>query len=115
MDVKKATVLASVLLLTFMLAGGYYIASIPPFISWVKYLSFTYYAYLLVLKVQFSPEQTFQCAPPPAAPCSVQQAPAFRAIPLADAWVDALALLAQVVLYRVLAYWALRRMRIGQS
>ena len=118
MEVKKATVFASVLLLTFMLAGGYYISSIPSFISWIKYVSFTYYAYQLVLKMQFYPSQTFDCGPPSdpsSLSCSVQEAPAFRAIPLTDAWVDALALLAQVVLYRLLAYVALRRMKIGQS
>ncbi|GJP53838.1 hypothetical protein CLOM_g12966 [Closterium sp. NIES-68] len=114
MDVKVATTLASVLLLTFMLAGGYYLQSIPPFISWIKYISFTYYAYRLIIKTQFSPSDTFQCGPPsdPAALiCPISAAPSFRGFSVADAWVDVLALLAQVVFYRVLGYFALRRMK----
>ncbi|XP_028084232.1 ABC transporter G family member 14-like, partial [Camellia sinensis] len=38
MDVKQATTLASVTTLVFLIAGGYYIQQIPPFIVWLKYL-----------------------------------------------------------------------------
>lgn len=192
MEVKKATVFASVLLLTFMLAGGYYLqvrgpcqaafggAStmqdlakaalapaevhgarpmdlhgarpttawvearrrlcsvleiifrhifacgllsllganmkqyIPPFINWIKYISFTWYAYRLLLKVQFSPAETYSCGPNLALQCPMQSAPAFKNVTLSDAWVDALALLAQVVIYRGFAYIALRRMKLAK-
>lgn len=113
MEVKKATVLASVLLLTFMLAGGYYLKSIPAFIAWIKWVAFTFYAYRLLLKVQYSPSETYACGPDLSQQCPMQSAPAFTSVPLNDAWVDVLALLAQVVIYRVFAYMALRRMKTG--
>ncbi|CAI5516888.1 unnamed protein product, partial [Closterium sp. Naga37s-1] len=114
MDVKVATTLASVLLLTFMLAGGYYLQTIPAFIAWIKYISFTYYAYRLIIKTQFSPSDTFECGPPSdpsAIICPISDAPSFRGFSLGDAWVDVLALLAQVAFYRTLGYFALRRMK----
>ncbi|CAI5496210.1 unnamed protein product [Closterium sp. Naga37s-1] len=114
MDVKVATTLASVLLLTFMLAGGYYLQTIPAFIAWIKYISFTYYAYRLVIKTQFSPSDTFECGPPSdpsAIICPMSDAPSFRGFSLGDAWVDVVALLVQVAFYRGLGYFALRRMK----
>ncbi|CAI5481441.1 unnamed protein product [Closterium sp. Yama58-4] len=114
MDVKVATTLASVLLLTFMLAGGYYLQTIPAFISWIKYISFTYYAYRLIIKTQFSPSDTYQCGPssdPSSVICPISNAPSFRGFSLGDAWVDVVALLVQVAFYRGLGYFALRRMK----
>ncbi|KAJ6689717.1 hypothetical protein OIU85_006071 [Salix viminalis] len=49
MDVKQATTLASVTMLVFLLAGGYYIQRIPPFIAWLKYISFSHYCYKLLV------------------------------------------------------------------
>ncbi|GKB78451.1 ABC transporter G family member 9-like protein, partial [Tanacetum coccineum] len=40
MDLKSAVVLGSVIMLSFMLAGGYYVQNVPPFISWIKYASY---------------------------------------------------------------------------
>ncbi|CAI5537048.1 unnamed protein product [Closterium sp. Naga37s-1] len=114
MDVKVATTLASVLLLTFMLAGGYYLQTIPAFIAWIKYISFTYYAYRLIIKTQFSPSDTFECglpSDPSAIICPISDAPSFRGFSLGDAWVDVVALLVQVAFYRGLGYFALRRMK----
>ncbi|KAL0337078.1 UNVERIFIED_CONTAM: ABC transporter G family member 22 [Sesamum calycinum] len=53
MDLKKATTLASVTVMTFMLAGGYFVKNVPVFISWLRYLSFNYHTYKLLLKVQY--------------------------------------------------------------
>lgn len=87
---------------------------IPPFINWIKYVSFTWYAYRLLLKVQFSPSEIYACGPNLDLQCPMQSAPAFKNVTLSDAWVDALALLAQVVIYRAFAYIALRRMKLGK-
>ncbi|CAI5488360.1 unnamed protein product [Closterium sp. Naga37s-1] len=113
-DVKIATTLASVLLLTFMMAGGFYLQTIPIFISWIKYVCFTYYAYRLIIKTQFSPSDTYECGPPSdptSIICPMSAAPSFRDFSLGDAWVEVVALLVQVVLYRGLGYVALRRMK----
>merc|ERR1712137_725863 len=45
-DVKVAQTAATIILLTVMLAGGYFVAYVPAWIAWVKYLSFIYYATL---------------------------------------------------------------------
>ncbi|KAI3706587.1 hypothetical protein L6452_24427 [Arctium lappa] len=53
MDLNKATTLASVTVMAFMLAGGYFVKNVPIFISWLRYLSFNYHTYRLLLKVQY--------------------------------------------------------------
>ncbi|GJZ36984.1 ABC transporter G family member 9-like protein [Tanacetum coccineum] len=40
MDLKSAAVLGSVIMLSFTLAGGYYVQNVPPFILWIKYASY---------------------------------------------------------------------------
>uniref|UniRef100_A0A803LHR4 ABC transporter domain-containing protein n=1 Tax=Chenopodium quinoa TaxID=63459 RepID=A0A803LHR4_CHEQI len=37
MDIKKAMTLASVLIMSFMLAAGFFIQDVPPFMSWVRF------------------------------------------------------------------------------
>ncbi|KAK6934295.1 LOW QUALITY PROTEIN: ABC-2 type transporter [Dillenia turbinata] len=61
MDLKTATVLGSVIMLAFTLAGGYYVQNVPPFISWIKYISPSYHAYKLLLGSQYSPQETYPC------------------------------------------------------
>lgn len=34
---------ASIIMLGFMLVGGYYVRGIPAWISWIRYLSFVYW------------------------------------------------------------------------
>ncbi|CAN7135606.1 unnamed protein product [Brassica rapa subsp. narinosa] len=53
MDLKKATTLASVTVMTFMLAGGYFVKKVPMFIAWIRYMSFNYHTYKLLVKVQY--------------------------------------------------------------
>ncbi|WOL18541.1 NDR1/HIN1-like protein 12 [Canna indica] len=53
MDVKRATTLASIIIMTFMLAGGFFIQRVPFFMSWIRYLSFNYHSYRLLLKIQY--------------------------------------------------------------
>ncbi|KAG6687430.1 hypothetical protein I3842_11G071300 [Carya illinoinensis] len=53
MDLKRATTLASVTVMTFMLAGGFFVQKVPIFISWIRYLSFNYHTFKLLLKVQY--------------------------------------------------------------
>lgn len=112
MDVKKGTTIASVVLLTFMLCGGYYLQSIPAWIGWIKYISFTFYSYRLVIRLQYRKNMTYFCGPPEdvrSVSCPMQDA--LKGITLHEAWVDALALLAMVIIYRTLAYFALRNMK----
>ncbi|ONK81882.1 uncharacterized protein A4U43_C01F33830 [Asparagus officinalis] len=91
MDVKKATTLASVTVMTFMLAGGFFVKRVPVFISWVRYVSFNYHTYRLLLKVQY------HYVPP-----SLQ-------VGNIDGGVkEVVAMIAMVFGYRLLAYFSLR-------
>lgn len=130
------TTLASVVLLLFMLSGGYYVQvrisyklmilkllvfhfyslpisqDIPAWISWIRYIAFTYYSYNLNVKIQYNNKMTYNCGPPNAissVKCPLEDA--LRGISLKNGWVDALALVGMIVLYRSLAYISLRRMK----
>uniref|UniRef100_A0A0E0CVE0 ABC transporter domain-containing protein n=1 Tax=Oryza meridionalis TaxID=40149 RepID=A0A0E0CVE0_9ORYZ len=99
LDIKKATTLASVTVMTFMLAGGFFVKRVPPFISWLRYLSFNYHTYRLLLKVQYHPVPDIL----------------INAIPLDNGVTEVVALVAMIIGYRVLAYMSLRRTKISAS
>ncbi|KAJ0816278.1 putative ABC transporter, AAA+ ATPase domain, ABC-2 type transporter [Helianthus annuus] len=94
-DLKKATTLASVTVMAFMLAGGYFVKDVPIFIAWLRYLSFNYHTYRLLLKVQY---ETIS--------------PVIDGIRLDSGLKEATALGIMVFGYRLLAYLSLRRMKI---
>uniref|UniRef100_A0A0D9Z293 ABC transporter domain-containing protein n=1 Tax=Oryza glumipatula TaxID=40148 RepID=A0A0D9Z293_9ORYZ len=99
LDIKKATTLASVTVMTFMLAGGFFVKRVPPFISWLRYLSFNYHTYRLLLKVQYHPVPDIL----------------INAIPLDSGVTEVVALVAMIIGYRVLAYMSLRRTKTSAS
>lgn len=106
MDVKQATTLASVTMLVFLLAGGYYIQKIPAFIAWLKYISFSHYCYKLLVGVQYSDNEFFECEV--GLHCRVMDFPAIKCLGLDNKWWDVAALTVMFVGYRLLAYVALR-------
>ncbi|XVF07482.1 hypothetical protein REPUB_Repub06bG0143000 [Reevesia pubescens] len=95
MDLKRATTLASVTVMTFMLAGGYFVKKVPVFISWIGYLSFNYHTYKLLLKVQF------QDIMPPV-----------NGIKIDNGSREVGALVAMIFGYRLLAYLSLRKIQL---
>ncbi|XWS64378.1 hypothetical protein CRYUN_Cryun06bG0181100 [Craigia yunnanensis] len=109
MDVKQATTLASVTMLVFLLAGGYYIQHIPPVIAWLKYISFSHYCYKLLVGVQYSVNEVYECEI--GMRCKVMDFPAIKCVGFDNKWWDVAALTIMLVGYRLLAYVALR---IGQ-
>lgn len=58
MDAKQASTMVTVLMLAFVLTGGYYVHKVPIFVSWIKYLSTTFYAYRLLINVQYGDGET---------------------------------------------------------
>ncbi|KAI3822671.1 hypothetical protein L1987_10266 [Smallanthus sonchifolius] len=92
MDLNKATTLASVTVMAFMLAGGFFVKDVPVFISWLSYLSFNYHTYRLVLKVQYG-----------------HMSSVIDGIELDSGLKEAAALAAMTIIYRILAYMSLRR------
>ncbi|CAN1779732.1 ABC transporter G family member 14 [Linum perenne] len=95
MDVKKATTLASVTTLVFLIAGGYYVQQIPPFIVWLKYLSYSYYCYKLLLGVQYKEDDVYD-----------------KSMGLDNLWMDVCIMALMLVGYRLLAYFALHRVQL---
>ncbi|KAM0890096.1 hypothetical protein ACQ4PT_027281 [Festuca glaucescens] len=99
LDIKKATTLASVTVMTFMLAGGFFVKRVPPFISWLRYLSFNYHTYRLLLKVQYDPVPDIL----------------MTSVPLDNGVTEVGALVAMIIGYRVLAYLSLRRAKASNT
>ncbi|XP_024986727.1 ABC transporter G family member 22-like isoform X2 [Cynara cardunculus var. scolymus] len=91
MDLNKATTLASVTVMAFMLAGGYFVKNVPIFISWLRYLSFNYHTYRLLLKVQYESISSI-----------------IDGIELDSGLKEVSALAAMALGYRILAYLSLR-------
>ena len=53
MDAKQASTLVTVTMLAFVLTGGFYVHKVPYCLSWIKYVSTTFYTYRLLINVQY--------------------------------------------------------------
>ncbi|CAB81392.1 putative protein [Arabidopsis thaliana] len=113
MDQKSATTLGSVIMLTFLLAGGYYVQHVPVFISWIKYVSIGYYTYKLLILGQYTANELYPCGDNGKLRCHVGDFEGIKHIGFNSGLVSALALTAMLVVYRVIAYIALTR--IGKT
>ncbi|KAF5467780.1 hypothetical protein F2P56_011998 [Juglans regia] len=102
MDVKKATTVASVIVMAFMLSAGFFIQKVPLFMLWVRYISFNYHTYRLLLKIQYG-------CPAPTSGSSSCESPFIRGLRLGEGETEVGALMAMVIVYRLLAYLLLRR------
>ncbi|XP_037419267.1 ABC transporter G family member 14-like [Triticum dicoccoides] len=110
MDVKQGTTLASVITMVFLIAGGYYVQHIPPFIGWLKWLNYSFYCYRLLLGIQFRDGGgLYNCGG--GALCPVADFPAIKAVGLNNHWVDVCVMALLLVGYRVVAYLALDRLQ----
>ncbi|XP_057799017.1 ABC transporter G family member 14 [Salvia miltiorrhiza] len=109
MDVKQAATLASVTTMAFLIAGGYYVRHIPPFIAWLKYLSYSYYCYKLLLGIQYNENDYYECSK--GVYCRVGDYPAIEAVGFNHLWLDAAIMMLMLVGYRFLAYLALQRVQ----
>ena len=107
MNVKAATTLASVLMLGFMLAGGFFVQKVPWFMVWIKYLSIMFHLFRLALMAQFSKGETFLCGD--GVVCPVEDYPAVKAVGMDGTGVSVGALLGMLFLFRLVAYLGLRR------
>ncbi|KAI3504472.1 hypothetical protein L1887_25968 [Cichorium endivia] len=108
MNQKSATIMGSVIMLSFTLAGGYYVQHVPDFISWIKYISISQHTYKLLIVSQYEHGQTYICG---NQTCLVEDFPAIKSVGLDGEVISVVALAIMLVVYRVVAYLAL--MRIG--
>ncbi|KAI9201357.1 hypothetical protein LWI28_022131 [Acer negundo] len=53
MDAKQASTIVTVIMLAFVLTGGFYVHKVPSCMAWIKYISTTYYSYKLFINVQY--------------------------------------------------------------
>ncbi|KAL0032350.1 hypothetical protein WJX79_006390 [Trebouxia sp. C0005] len=64
---KTAQTLAAIIMLTFILTGGYFVRGIPVWISWFKYISFIFYGYGQLVHIEFKDRNLYTCTDPNAA------------------------------------------------
>ncbi|KAF0903149.1 hypothetical protein E2562_025734 [Oryza meyeriana var. granulata] len=108
LSVKRAGVMASLVLMLFLLTGGYYVQHIPKFIRWLKYVSFMHYGFNLLLKAQYHGHLTYNCGS--RGGCQLlQSSPSFGTVDLDGGMREVWILLAMAVAYRLLAYLCLRK------
>ncbi|KAK2378177.1 ABC transporter G family member [Trifolium repens] len=108
MSIQRAGMVASLILMLFLLTGGYYVQHIPKFMQWLKYMSFMYYGFRLLLKVQYSGDQLYECES--VGGCRpLQTSPSFDTVNLKGGLSEVWVLLAMALCFRLLAYFCLRR------
>jgi hypothetical protein len=108
LSVKRAGVMASLVLMLFLLTGGYYVQHIPRFISWLKYVSFMHYGFNLLLKAQYRGHLTYDCGS--RGGCRrLQSSPSFDTVNLDGGMREIWILLAMALAYRLLAYFCLHK------
>ncbi|QHO08479.1 ABC transporter G family member 9-like [Arachis ipaensis] len=117
MDMKSVTTLAAIIMLIFMLSAGYFVQHLPKFIAWLKYISPSYYTYLLLIGSQYKSSETYPCSNNNGE-CSVAEFPMIRTQMVLDMKEQAMAALALVIMligYRIVAYIALLRIGVTKS
>ncbi|ERN17004.1 hypothetical protein AMTRI_Chr02g265020 [Amborella trichopoda] len=107
MNLRNATTLGSVITLTFMLTGGYFIQKVPVFMAWIRYISMTHYTFKLLLGSQYSVDEMYECEPGKS--CRIADFPMIKAIGLDHMVRSALVLWIMLVGYRLVAYASLTR------
>ncbi|XP_071701455.1 ABC transporter G family member 26-like [Rutidosis leptorrhynchoides] len=108
MSIRRAGMFASLILMLFLLTGGYYVQHIPEFMQWLKYVSFMYHGFRLLLKVQYSGDELYECES--IGGCRpLQSSPSFDTVNLKGGWKEVWMLLGMGLVYRLLAYIFLRR------
>lgn len=113
MDLKSATILGSVIMLSFFLAGGYYVQNVPPFIAWIKYVSTSHYTYKLLLGSQFGHGETYPCSDNKT--CLIEDFPSVKSMGLNGQAVSAVAMGIMLIGYRLIAYIALTRIGVTRK
>ncbi|XP_047341730.1 ABC transporter G family member 26 [Impatiens glandulifera] len=107
LSIQRGGMIASFVLMLFLLSGGYYVQHIPKFMRWLKYISFMYHGFRLLLKVQYSGDQPYECESKGG--CRpLQSSPSFDLVNLDGGLEEVWILLGMALGYRVLTYLSLR-------
>ncbi|KAJ0232003.1 ABC transporter G family member 25 [Hirschfeldia incana] len=119
MDAKKASTIATVTMLAFVLIGGYYVNKVPYGMVWMKYISTTFYCYRLLIAIQYGNGddilRMFGCEPKRTQGTAITAGCRFmeeEVVGDIGMWTSVSVLFFMFVGYRVLAYLALRRIKL---
>ncbi|XP_047307029.1 ABC transporter G family member 25-like [Impatiens glandulifera] len=114
MDAKQASTIVTVTMLAFVVTGGFYVHKVPACLSWMKYVSTTFYCYRLLVNIQYEEgkgiSSLLACTRygTDMASCKFIEEDVRGQIPHS---VSVIALLVMFVGYRLIAYVALRRIK----
>ncbi|PPR83635.1 hypothetical protein GOBAR_AA37073 [Gossypium barbadense] len=104
----KRTVVCFFLTLFTILLIAIISQHIPKFMRWMKYLSFMYYGFRLLVKVQYSGDQLYECQSKGGCR-TLQNSPSFDTVNLDGGLQEVWILLAMALGYRLCAYFCLRK------
>ncbi|XP_058088254.1 ABC transporter G family member 25 [Magnolia sinica] len=111
MDAKQASTMATIAMLAFLLTGGFYVQKVPACMTWLKYTSFTFYCYKLLIQVQYGVGEATALLGCAHHGKGSKVACGFIEEDISP-MVSVAALVIMFVGYRLLAYAALRRMKV---
>lgn len=86
----------------------FWLQHIPKFMQWLKYLSFLWYGFRLLLKVQYSGDDLYECESKGGCR-TLQSSPTFDMVNLDGGMKEVWVLLAMAICYRICAYFCLRK------
>jgi len=116
LDFEKALVTSAVVNLTFMLVGGFYVSGIPAWVAWANYLSPISYSWPLLLAIEYPPGTELTCVDSEIAVeewgrCPLTSTDVLNGANarIHDAWGNALVLVSMALVFRIGAYFGLRR------
>jgi hypothetical protein len=117
---KTGQTIATIVALTCVLVAGFFVLDTPVWIDWLKWLSFIFYAYDLLLKIELRNTTIYNCGDT-YSPSNPQNNPACTVIPRSqlkdtlrlqrdpNEWTwEPIALLAWLLAFRLVVYYALR-------
>ncbi|KAJ1463445.1 P-loop containing nucleoside triphosphate hydrolase protein [Pelagophyceae sp. CCMP2097] len=107
LELKTATTVQLIFMLTSMLTGGFYVSRLPTWLTWVRLFSFCYYVFGAFLKIELAGTHYVDDA---GLRRDINRLDALQPFDLdAPLGNDALALVLFTIIFRLLAYFALRR------
>ncbi|GLI63140.1 hypothetical protein VaNZ11_006048 [Volvox africanus] len=109
---QNGQTIATIFMLATMLVGGYYVRGMPVWIAWLKYASFIYWGWNLLLKIEFR-HRPYDCglvegAEAGSKHCSIKQAAIFDIDVDASVMKDVCILIAMLIFLRLVIYYALK-------
>lgn len=112
MDAKQASTMATVTMLAFLLTGGFYVQNLPAGMVWLKYASFTFYCFRLLIGVQYKQSEITRLGLGQGQGRKNDSSDIVGEVEEVGVIASVVALVVMFVGYRILAYVALRRIKI---